>query len=281
MASSIGSESDRLCLRLGEARITFEGPKTLLSTLRFAYRDFVSAEERAVPNSQHRVTWVGDKVVIRDEDGVLTPDANAEGTMSWLDWCVASHLLGHDHAADAVLHAAAVSLGEERPRTVILVGPSGAGKSTLTAALLAHGATLLSDEFVPIEPVGFRPVSFPRAFCLKHRPRTKVGIDTTMEESEHGWWLHPTRRLTPGERGGRVASILFLNREAGIETAVLRPLGASRALLLMLAQAPMLSDFPSRTFETLASLAERTPSHELSYSEADDGADLLLRRFGS
>jgi hypothetical protein len=66
------------------------------------------------------------------------------------------HLLAHlSHAAiratprNHMLHAAAVEINGVG---VVLPGISGAGKSTLTAALVASGARLLSDEAVVVDP---------------------------------------------------------------------------------------------------------------------------------
>jgi hypothetical protein len=65
-----------------------------------------------------------------------------------------------------VLHASGVVL---RGRATLLTGPPGAGKSSLAAALLRHGAPLLSDDTVALEPHGDTLVAHPGAALLQLR----------------------------------------------------------------------------------------------------------------
>jgi hypothetical protein len=62
------------------------------------------------------------------------------------------------------VHGAVVS---GKGRTIILAGQSGSGKSTLTAALLARGYGLLSDEPAVIDPSGREILSIPLGLGLK------------------------------------------------------------------------------------------------------------------
>ncbi|HVG97551.1 MAG TPA: hypothetical protein VNK05_11655 [Chloroflexota bacterium] len=59
----------------------------------------------------------------------------------------ALHRLGHP-----ALHASAVVL-DAAGGAVAFLGPSGQGKTTLTAALLTRGATLLTDDVLPLWPL--------------------------------------------------------------------------------------------------------------------------------
>ena len=47
----------------------------------------------------------------------------------------------------AQIHASAVALDG---RALLIVGPSGSGKSALALRMMAHGATLVSDDLVEI-----------------------------------------------------------------------------------------------------------------------------------
>ena len=65
-----------------------------------------------------------------------------------------------------VLHASGVVL---RGRAALFTGPPGAGKSSLAAALLRHGATLLSDDTVALEQCGPELLAHPGAALLQLR----------------------------------------------------------------------------------------------------------------
>jgi hypothetical protein len=52
-----------------------------------------------------------------------------------------------------MLHASAVRIGD---KAAVLVGASGAGKSTLTAALVASGAALISEEITVVDSIDGR-----------------------------------------------------------------------------------------------------------------------------
>jgi hypothetical protein len=68
------------------------------------------------------------------------------------------------HAPDHVIvHAGAVA---HRGRGIVLPGPSFAGKTTLVAALLAAGASYLSDELAVIDAQGMLH-AFPRPLSLR------------------------------------------------------------------------------------------------------------------
>jgi len=65
-----------------------------------------------------------------------------------------------------VLHASGVVV---RGRAALFTGPPGAGKSSLAAALLRHGATLLSDDTVALEQCGPELLAHPGAALLQLR----------------------------------------------------------------------------------------------------------------
>ncbi len=65
-----------------------------------------------------------------------------------------------------VLHASGVVL---RGRAALFAGPPGAGKSSLAAALLQHGAALISDDTVALEQHGAVLLAHPGAALLQLR----------------------------------------------------------------------------------------------------------------
>lgn len=83
---------------------------------------------------------------------------------------LAQHLVGVVLAAHAFvsgrvcLHGSAIRVGD---RTLVILGDSGRGKSTLTAALVARGAQLVTEEFVTLG-------TDPRAIALGI-PAVKIG----------------------------------------------------------------------------------------------------------
>ncbi|MCB1250925.1 MAG: PqqD family peptide modification chaperone [Acidimicrobiales bacterium] len=89
-----------------------------------------------------------------------------------IDWPIAirqvviglNHLAAHPDPADLVtVHAGAVAIDG---RVVLLAGEPGAGKSTLVTALVADGATYLSDEVVGLADDG-TAVAFPKVIALE------------------------------------------------------------------------------------------------------------------
>lgn len=64
----------------------------------------------------------------------------------------------------AVLHASAISNGSE---TIVFPAAPGSGKSTLAALLVQKGYKLVSDDFVPIDPVEFHAFPFHLALSVK------------------------------------------------------------------------------------------------------------------
>lgn len=100
--------------------------------------------------------------------------------------------LGHRHLA---LHAASL---EARGGGAVLLGPSGCGKSTLTAALMARGWRLLSDEFALLRLDTGALDALARPVCLKNDSIDR--IQAMMPQAEFG-----PRAL--GERKGIVAHL--------------------------------------------------------------------------
>jgi HprK-related kinase A len=95
---------------------------------------------------------------LADGERVLgpSPRAGALAMFEWgLNWCVYSS--AHRFL---MVHAAVVAKDDE---ALVLPGAPGSGKSTLTAALVADGWRLLSDELTLIEPASglIQPIARP------------------------------------------------------------------------------------------------------------------------
>jgi hypothetical protein len=75
-------------------------------------------------------------------------------------------------------HASAVA---HDGKAIVLLGESGRGKSTLTAALLQHGAKLITDDLLVLRSHGDDYVAVPGAFRIKLEPATaaRLGVAWT------------------------------------------------------------------------------------------------------
>lgn len=108
-------------------------------------------------NAPYKLELAGDARSITYPDGTRFIITGNELWMSWeppLDFDDAStYLVGGALSllvrlrGSACLHASAVLINGE---TMAFAGPSGAGKSTLVAALVRRGATLVSEDVLPL-----------------------------------------------------------------------------------------------------------------------------------
>lgn len=106
------------------------------------------------------------------------PGAKSEDIQLYLTGTVLSAILHQRNRFP--LHASCVSLGGQG---IALAGPSGAGKSTLVTALIARGATFVSDDICVLAPLpGDRFGVWPSA------PRTKLDLAAlaSLEQSDQG-----------------------------------------------------------------------------------------------
>ncbi len=115
--------------------------------------------EQSLPRDEtpYRLERAGDAFMLTYPDQTRFVITRNELSMEWAapfdfeDAC--TYLLGGALSllvrlrGAACLHASSVTL---RGRTVAFAGPSGAGKSTLVAALVRRGATLVSEDVLPL-----------------------------------------------------------------------------------------------------------------------------------
>ncbi|MEM9252784.1 MAG: hypothetical protein AAGB29_10585, partial [Planctomycetota bacterium] len=90
-----------------------------------------------------------------------------EALVPYLDWAVNWRIID---TVDRwlLLHAGTVcQQGLSGQQGLLLAAASGSGKSTLTAALVAAGWSLMSDEFGAIDPATRRLQPIPKPMCVK------------------------------------------------------------------------------------------------------------------
>ena len=135
-----------------------------------------------------------------------------------------THALLATETRHVVLHAAAVSRHGE---ALIIAGASGMGKSTLAAALGERGATVLSDEFAPIDRLSSRIAPFGMRMGLREGPRPdRAGIDVDLP-GERKRLFDVRHQPAPSIAEARLRAVIHL----GTETAVVPSSARTRARL--------------------------------------------------
>lgn len=229
---------------------------------------------------------------------IRLPETRALSTL--LGQCTATAL----HLADRLfLHAGVVAV---RGRAVVLAGPSGAGKTSLVAALLAQGATYLSDEvaWFPLPdgvpnsvqvPDGVRapdrvqsrhdggpfkgaPCAFPFALPLAIKPWTLRALGTLPSGEVVARDDDVTYVLPPRRAPTRVPVALLVLLEGRGRRVRLRSLSPG-AVFLALSRQPsslQLARHRARAFAGLADLLRTVPAVGLAAPSPAAGAAALL-----
>jgi len=207
----------------------------------------------------------------------------------YLDWAVNWRIID---TVDRwlLLHAGTVSRpGPAGVEGLMLAAASGSGKSTLTAALVAAGWSLMSDEFGAIDP-GTRELhpiakpmcvkagSFPPVEAMGLPIRTgrhyvkafkgRVGYVTPADLADRGHAAPFATRPAP------IQAIVFPQRIAGHALSV-EPIAAADAAFRLARHAFNRHKHPDGAMPLLLGLCNRTPCVSLTYGEATDAAACL------
>jgi hypothetical protein len=147
-------------------------------------------------------------------------------------------------------------------RAIVIPGRSHSGKSSLVAALLARGASYLSDEFAVVDGRG-RVYPYPRR--LRLRNAGPIGISTSPRELG----------ARTEERPLPVGLIAIARYAAGARWRP-RVLSPGRAVLELLANSVTARKHPELAMAALEPLALRARALKGSRGEAAEAADQLI-----
>ncbi len=190
---------------------------------------------------------------------------------STINWCVATRI-----ARYLIIHGAVV---EREGRAVVMPGISGAGKSTLTAALVATGWRLLSDEVTIIDP---------RDGLLRPHPRPISLKNETIDLIAGRYPQFATKKRYEGTSKGTVAflkvphdaiekadcsarpSLLVAIKYDPAGTLTCDRLEKAKTFMLLARQSLNYKIMLERGFHTLANTVESSEHYLLTYSNLDE-----------
>lgn len=190
---------------------------------------------------------------------------------SAINWSVQMGLLRY-----LVIHAAVV---EKRGIGILLPAPSGAGKSTLTAALVAEGWRLLSDEVALISLNDGQVWPFPRPISLKNdsieliaKRYPKLPDFTAFDGTPKGRvaYVHaPVEAVMAAGRPTTPQFAIFPRYVPRLEGQIRTRLDAADSFTRLVKQSQNYEKLLHRGFLILANLVERCNHFELHYSNLD------------
>jgi len=172
-----------------------------------------------------------------------------------------------------ILHAAAVA---EDGGCVLLSGGSGSGKSTLTAALVAAGASFVTDDYTPLEQGSWLAWPVPYAPSIKrgswralsrHYPALRTAPVHRHRGLELRYLQLDQARRAPLNRGLPVRALVFPRYEKG-GAGELRQITVAEALTRLCHAASILDRRPEVLAETLR-WVEAVPRYELVHGDLE------------
>jgi HprK-related kinase A len=214
----------------------------------------------------------------------------------YLDWAVNWRIID---TIDRWLLLHAGSVCRPRPdgtaRGLLLAAASGSGKSTLTAALVAAGWSLMSDEFGAIDPATQRLEPIPKPMCLKagsFPPVEAMGLPIRTGRHYIKAFKGRVGYVTPADLAdaghaapfatapAAIDAIVFPQRIAGHPLTV-EPIAPADAAFRLARHAFNRHKHPAGAMPLLLDLCNRTPCLKLTYAEASDAADRLGDRLAT
>jgi hypothetical protein len=170
-------------------------------------------------------------------------------------------------------------------RAVLLVGSPHCGKTLLAMAVVARGASLLSDGLLALDPHDLLLAPFPKTLRLRREVLAQLSIDPAhpalipfrTQAGTVEWRADP--RMLLGPRAARVAAdvgaVVFLEPPDGPGDPHLEPVDPDQAFLRLLGHLHQRLSALVMAHGPLAMLSRRVPSFSLSLGSARHTARLL------
>lgn len=168
---------------------------------------------------------------------------------------------------------------------VLIVGGRRSGKTTLAMASAAHGARLLADDIVPIDPEDLLALPWPKALALPASVFALLGLEASMpglvpfvtRGGELLWRVAPSalfgRRLARSPAD--VAAIVFLDSDSSDGDRGLTPLAPGDAFERLVRHLEVRPGERERTADALVRLCRRVPALSLRPGRPAEDAALL------
>jgi hypothetical protein len=185
------------------------------------------------------------------------------------------------------LHASAVSTSRE---AVVFLGPPGQGKSTMAASFVSNGASLISDDVLPLHATPEGVFAVPSLPIMKLWPHSARGVLALDHELPNLTSWHPKKLVGP-DQGLRFAetplfirAIYVLDRFDPTTTGRapeprIRPLGGHQRMAALVAQlsvgACLLPSEVAASLPLFARLLAQAPCTVLSYPSGFQYQDLV------
>ncbi|MEM1210087.1 MAG: hypothetical protein AAGI54_12550 [Planctomycetota bacterium] len=287
--------------RVGPIDVRFDTPdREVLTDLAAMYRHLQLDHPTATSPDHQTVTLAARPQRHRWRNAIPTPLTRwaivANGTpmfdqlpraalVPYLDWAVNWRIID---TLDRwlLLHAGTVS---RDGRGLLLAAASGSGKSTLTAALVAAGWSLMSDEFGAIDPATRQLQPIPKPMCVKagsFPPVAAMGLPIRTGRHYIKAFKGQVGYVTPADlidaghpapfatSPAPLSAIVFPQRIAGHRLSI-EPIAPADAAFRLARHAFNRHKHPDGAMRLLLDLSNATPCLSLTYGEATNAARRL------
>lgn len=239
---------------------------------------------------------------IRSSPWVEDPDVDDDAADAMVDFVsdlIDSHL--ESRPEFLALHCAALVLPDDDALTVF-PNTHKAGKSLMTVLAASRGATVFSDDVLPLQPDGAqgamgramgRARGHALGVALGVAPRLRLPLPVDVAEAarkyivqqgmvandRYGYVLLPDDRWAAQGTRAPVRNIVVLNHDRGA-LPVLEPISAGEALKGLIERNFAYGHQALSIFDRLHHLADAAACYRLSYDSPNDGLDHLLSALG-
>ena len=168
----------------------------------------------------------------------------------------------------------------------VIHGPSGAGKTTLTIALATRGTSYVTDETVCLDPATLRVIPFPKPLTIKRGSQDLLAkfkpAPERIDSTSGSWHIDPADLVAddakPLSSNEIQPSLLVFPDITPDSTDVeVQAVSPARAAFLLGEQSSALWAIEPRPLAALERLVRAAPAYRVSYSNAFDAADVILR----